>query len=110
MDVEAAISQVLEDEGLSSNLDEAEAITLTSWLTNVVKTIASRAASDEAALKLIREKKQLARKFAKVVACFRDQGLKPARQLAVTQQVRWPEQNPANAHQLLKALILSTPG
>ncbi|MFT3878595.1 MAG: hypothetical protein QM703_02925 [Gemmatales bacterium] len=87
MDAELAVSQILEDEGLTGDLDEAEATVLTQWLCAEVKTIASHATSEEAGWKLIKARKQLARKIAKTVATFRDDGPVKAGQYALQEHL-----------------------
>lgn len=110
MDAEAAINQVLEDEGLTSDLDEDEAVIMTNWLTTVVQTIARQAASDDAAWKQIKDQRKLGRNMAKVVACYREQGLDQAKSLAANMQLPWPEQTPVHARQLLELLIKASQG
>lgn len=107
MDAELAVSQILEDEGLTSDLDEAEATALVQWLCAEVKTIAGKAATDEAGWKLIKARKQLARKIAKTVALFRDEGPDKASQYAKQEQLPWPASPPAQAKQLLDQLLRS---
>jgi hypothetical protein len=107
MDAELAVSQILEDEGLASDLDEAEATVLTQWLVNEVKNIAGHAASEEAGWKLIKARKQLARKIAKTVAIFRDDGPVKAGQYAKQEHLSWPASPPAQVKPLLEQLLRS---
>ena len=107
MDAELAVSQILEDEGLTSDLDEAEATALTQWLVAEAKNIASHAASEEAGWKLIKARKQLARKIAKTVATFRDEGPVKAGQYAKQEHLPWPASPPTQVKPLLEQLLRS---
>ena len=107
MDAELAVNQILDDEGLTSDLDEAEATVLVKWLVNDVHKIAKDAKSDEAGWKLINAQRQLARKIARSVALFRDEGNIQASQYATQQQLPWPVPPPTEVKVLLEYLLHS---
>lgn len=107
MDADLAVSQILEDEGLTSDLDEAEATALTQWLVAEVKNIASHATSEEAGWKQIKARKQLARKIARTVATFRDDGPVKASQFAKQELLPWPATPPTQMKLLLEQLLRS---
>lgn len=107
MDAELAVSQILEDEGVTSDLDEAEATALTQWLCAEVMNIAGHAASEEAGWKLIKARKQLARKIAKTVAIFRDDGPVKAGLYAKQERLPWPASPPTQMKPLLEQLLHS---
>lgn len=105
MDAELAVNQVLEDEGLTSDLEEAEATLLTRWLVREVETIASRAVSDNEGWKQIKAKKQQARKITRAVSLFRDEGQEQASAYARKEQLPWPSQPVNTAQQVMEHLL-----
>lgn len=105
MDAELAVNQILDDEGLTSNLDEPEATALVNWLVADVQRIAQQATSDEAGWKRIKARRQQARKIAKTVALFRDEGLQSASDFAQQQQLTWPATTPGSPKQALDLLL-----
>jgi hypothetical protein len=102
---EQVLNQILEDEGLTSDLDEAEATRLTNALLAQAKLLLQQTASPDAVASQVKALRQRGRQIAKVVATFRDDGPEPARQRAQQAQLPWPTSAPTSALQLLEHLL-----
>lgn len=91
MHAEPFVSRVLDDEGLSDGLNEAEAQRLVAWLVNRVEAIAGAAASEADAWKQVERLCQRARAIRRLVilACY-DHDRAGAAQLAQKEGVPLP--------------------
>ena len=107
MDAELAVNQVLDDEGLTSDLEEADATVLTRWLVAEVEKLARQATSEEAGWKQIKARRQQARQAARAVALFRDQGWAKASQYAQQEKLPWPAKELTSSQQVLEYLLHS---
>lgn len=110
MNEEQVINQILEDEGLTSSLEEAEATRLTNTLIEQAKVIVKQAKSEDEGWAQIKALRQKARKIAKVVAAFRDDGLEKAKLEAQQAKLPWPSTSPMTSIQLLEQLLASREG
>jgi hypothetical protein len=90
VDARLLIDRVLDDEGLTAGLDEAEASALVQALTERVTRIANTAKDETTAERRTNEVCQRGRKIAKVVCAFRDDGAEASRKLAHSYAFTWP--------------------
>ncbi len=105
MNEELVIHQILEDEGLTSSLEEAEATRLTNTLIEQAKVIVKQAKSEDEGWVQIKALRQRARKIARVVATFRDDGPEKAKLQAEQDKLSWPSTSPTTSIQLLEQLL-----
>lgn len=105
MNEEQVLSQILEDEGLTSDLDEAEATRLTNALLAQAKVIVQQAHSDDEGWTRIKALRQRGRQIASIVATYRDDGPEKAQQRALQAKLPWPTPAPATTIQLLEQLL-----
>lgn len=105
MNEEQVIHQILEDEGLTNSLEEAEATRLNNLLIAQAKDIVKHAKSEEEGWAQIKALRQRARKIAKVVATFRDDGPEKAKLQAKQDALPWPTISPTTSIQLLEQLL-----
>jgi hypothetical protein len=104
VDEEQVINQILEDEGLTSSLEEAEATRLTNTLIEQAKVIVKKAKTEDEGWTQIKALRQRARKIARVVATFRDDGPEKAKLQAQQDKLPWPSTTPTTSIQLLEQL------
>jgi hypothetical protein len=87
MDPELYVQRLLDDEGLTSDLDEADAMALLAGLTQrVEEAVRQRTANDA----WVNQLAQRGRIVAQIVALARAHQWDAAKQLARTHQLRWP--------------------
>lgn len=84
------LDRLLDDEGLTGDLDEPEAGTLVSALADRVRAIAANAKDVQAARRMVDELCRRGRQVAAVVAAVRDQGPVAVRELADRHGLPWP--------------------
>lgn len=90
MDAAPLLDRVLDDEGLTANLDEAEATLLVQTLSARVRKLAISARDEATARREVDDICRTARKVSDVVATFRDAGEATARTTAGRYGFRWP--------------------
>lgn len=107
MNAEPFVERVLEDEGLTGDLDGPEATALIAWLTGQVRQVATKAKAEKAAWERVDALCRHARQVAKIVAAWQvDPGpatVDRARQAGLT----WPTGKVGSAGELLQALLAS---
>lgn len=105
MDAEAFLSRVREDEGLTSDLDEAEATELLSWLDKRVGAIVAKAPSEEAAWEKVEALCKRCRSLVKSVAAARDGDAEGAQAGVKELGLKFPASGGDNPGELLRQLL-----
>ncbi|MFO0878303.1 MAG: hypothetical protein U0840_13230 [Gemmataceae bacterium] len=90
MDVGPFLERLREDEGLTSDLDQAEALRMLDWLGEQVGQRVAKARSEEKAWEQVDALARRARGIARVVGVFRDEGAEAAAQRAAQAKIAWP--------------------
>lgn len=104
MDPQAFVELILEDEGLTGDLDEAAATCLVEQLTSSVKSLVAEAADeDEAGIKVAKARKN-GRALARIAAHFQDGDPGQAKQEAARLGWPWPTSAVASASDLIMAM------
>lgn len=104
MDPQAFVELVLEDEGLTGDLDEAAASCLVEQMTSAVKSLVAKSADeDEAGIKVAKARKN-GRSLARIAAHFQDGDTDQARQEAAGLGWAWPDKRLGNASDLIVAM------
>lgn len=98
MDSELYVQRLLDDEGLTSDLDEGDATKLLAGLTQRVEDAVRRRTASDA---WVNQLAQRGRVIAQIVALVRGDRIDAAKQLACTHQFRWPSALPNFVEQLL---------
>lgn len=106
MSEEMFINRILEDEGLTSNLDEAEVDVLNPWLIGHAKNFAKSKRAEAEKLQRLEWLCQQGRNIARLVAQFRD-GADHTKLVEQARQggVPWPEHPRLDSVQLLKTIL-----
>ena len=104
MDPQAFVELVLEDEGLTGDLDEAAASCLVEQLTSAVKSLVAKSADeDEAGIKVAKARKN-GRSLARIAAHFQDGDTDQASQEAAGLGWAWPNKTLGSASDLIVAM------
>jgi hypothetical protein len=90
VDAAPLLDRVLDDEGLTAGLDEAEAMLLVQALSARVRKLAEEVKDDATARQQVDDVCRTARKISDVVSTFRDAGEATARTTAGRYGFRWP--------------------
>jgi len=90
VDAAPLLDRVLDDEGLTSGLDEPEATLLVQALSARVRKLMADAKDEATARKQVDDICHLARRISEVVATFRDAGEATARTTATRYALVWP--------------------
>jgi hypothetical protein len=90
MDPSPFLDRILDDEGLTGDLDEAEATVLVRALVERVRAIAAGSADRGAVHTRVQALVGRARQIAAVVAATRDHGTTEGRAVAARHGLRWP--------------------
>jgi hypothetical protein len=107
MDAGLLLDRILDDEGLTSGLDEAEAMALIKLLTTRVRQVAEAATDAALARRQTEDLCRRARQIGRVAVALRDEGEAAARSMAERHNLRWPAGagTPANLiHRMAGAL------
>jgi hypothetical protein len=91
MNADVLVERILDDEGLTGDLEEAEATLLVQELLRRTKQIAAGIEDAQAARAAVEKLCLRGRKVAAVVAMFRDKGESAARLLANRESLLWPD-------------------
>lgn len=105
MNAEPFVERVLEDEGLTGDLDGPEATALIAWLTGQVRQVAAKARSEKAVWQRVDALCRQARQAARIVAAWQaapgPEVIDRARQAGL----KWPAGKVTSASELLQALL-----
>lgn len=104
MDATPLIERVLEDEGITSGLEESEAALMVKLLTNKVGEIAAGTNDAASARQRVDGLCRNARRIGRVVECYRDEGEASARLKAEQFAMRWPD-DARDSSALLQGLL-----
>jgi len=107
MNAKPLIERVLEDEGITSRLEEREATLMLEWLTKKVEEIAAGTNDATSADQRVHALCRSARRVARIVESFRDSGEAEARAKAQQYGLQWPEGTQNSESLLLEFLKLS---
>lgn len=91
MNADVLVERILDDEGLTGDLEDAEATLLVQKLLKRAKQIAAGTEDAQAARAAVEKLCVRGRKVAAVVAVFREKGESPARLLANRESLLWPD-------------------
>lgn len=104
MDAKLLIERVLEDEGITSGLEECEATLMIKKLTDKVQEIAAGTNNASSAQHRVDALCRTARRVARIVESFRDSGESEARAKAQQYGLQWPHGN-QDSESLLQGLL-----
>lgn len=106
MSEERFINRILEDEGLTSDLDEGEVEVLNPWLIGHAKNIAKSKCAEPEKLQRLERLCKHGRNIARLLAQFRD-GTDPVKvgEQARKLEIPWPQHPPKDSVQLLKTIL-----
>jgi hypothetical protein len=107
MDAGLLLDRILDDEGLTSGLDEPEAMALIELLTTRVRQVAEATTDAALARRQTDDLCRRARQIGQVAVTLRDEGEAAARSMAERHNLRWPAGagTPANLiHRMAGAL------
>ncbi len=107
MSAESLVERILEDEGLTSDLDEAEATVLINWLVKRAEAVC--AADPKTAETEVGNLRRFGRSVSRVVATWRDEGASEAGEKARKAKLPWPPKNAATAGDVLNWLLAQAP-
>lgn len=105
MDATPFVNRILEDEGLTSDLNEAEAMALNSSLLQRVRGIVGTAENEEAAWKQVDSLCRRGRNIARAFSAFRDGDVRTASEIARAGGLAWPQELPDNAELLFQSWL-----
>jgi hypothetical protein len=104
MDPSLLLERVLDDEGLTAGLDEADASFIVRAVSDRVRALAGRANDDSVARRQTDALCRRARQITRVAVAFRDNGEPAARELAAAHGLRWPA-GAASAGDVVRRMI-----
>ena len=107
MDATPLIERILEDEGITSGLVEREATLMIKLLTNKVREIAAGTNDAASARQRVDALCRIARRIARVVESFRDDGESKAKAMAEQVGLHWPD-GARDSDALLRAFLEQT--
>src|SRR5438105_1024291 len=98
------LDRLLDDEGITAGLDEAEAMVLIQSLSARIRKLAAAISDEQSARKQVDDICRAGRKLSEVVATFRDAGEATARTTAARVGLSWPK-NADTPASLLRSLL-----
>jgi hypothetical protein len=104
MDPQAFVELVLEDEGLTGDLDEAAATCLIEQLTIAVKSLVAKASDEDEAGTMVAKARKNGRALARIAAHFQDGDTDQSKQEATGLGWTWPTKALGSASDLILAM------